>query len=255
MPILNQEIHNRVLSALDAEGSERYLWDQDTKPALKGAIEILITWLNEAFAENKLTPESLRELVMVKVWQTNFYSRVSFDESVVGHPLWSLLAVYPEIQTNVKQAASPSTNKAESKFRSDLTYISSLKSAKRLTLEEWNENSNNAFMPGNTILQGSIKEYAYLDFADYTSSKYVKGTDKLEVTVRPDIPNKLIALAYLKYPSMPDQIGGSVEFPKSLTDLLVELVLNKIAYKQGKGGDNLYGVTAQNINRLVSLIK
>jgi len=255
MPILNQEIHDRVLSALDAEGSERYTWDQDTKIALKGAIEILITWLNEAFADNKLTPESLRELVNVKVWQTNFYSRVSFDASVVGHPLWSLLAVYPEIETNGNPSSSPSTNKAESKFRPDLTFISSLKSAKRLTLEEWNENSNNAFMPGNTILQGSIKEYAYLDFADYTSSNYVKATDKLEATIRPGVSNQLVALAYLKYPTMPDLISGSIEFPNSLTDLLVELTLNKISFKQGQGGANLYGVTSQNINRLVSLIK
>lgn len=253
--ILNQEIHNRVLAALDAENSERYLWDQDTKPALKGAIETLVTWFNEAFSENKLTPENLRELVNVKVWQTNFYSRVSYDESVVGHSLWSLFAVYPEIETTAKQAASPSTNKAESKFRPDISFVSSIKDAKRLTLEEWNENANNAFMPGNNILKGAIKEYAYLDFANYTSTKYVKGSDKAEITIRPTLQNKLVALAYLKYPDMPDQIGGSIEFPKSLTDLLVELTLNKITYKQGGGGANLYNATSQNINRLVSLIK
>lgn len=255
MPILNQEVHNRVLSSLDSEGSERYLWAQDTYPNLKGAVEILVTWLNEAFAENKLTPESLRELTRVGVWQTNAYSRVSFDDSVVGDELWTLLAVYPEIETSSKQAASSTTNKAESKFRPDVTFVRSKKDAKRLTFEEWNQNSDNVFMQGNTILQGSIKEYAYLDFADYTSQRYVKPTDKKEITIRPDVPSQLIAMAYLKYPVVSNQIGGSLDFPKSLTDLIVEIVLNKISIKQGAGGQNLFGITDRNINRLVSLIK
>jgi len=254
MPILNQEIHNRCLSFLDAEGSDRYLWEQDTKPALKGAIETVVGLFNAAFAENKLTPENLRELVKIKVWQTNSFSRVSFDEAVVGHPLWSFLAVYPKIKTNQGASVSPSKNKAESKFRPELSFISSDKSAKRLNLEEWNQNVKNSFMPGNIILGGELTEYAYLDLGDFTSSTYVKAGDNLEITIRPNIPNELVAIAYLKYPTMPDLISGSIEFPQTLTDLITEITLNKISMKQGDG-TNLWMTSSANINRLISLIK
>jgi hypothetical protein len=48
--------------------------------------------------------------------------------------------------------------------------------------------------------------------------------------------------------------SDTVEFPKSITELLVEITLNKIAMKQGDG-TNLYGTSSQNINRLVNLVK
>lgn len=254
MPISVQEIHNRCLSRLDAEDSDRYLFDQDTRPAINAAIEDVVTILNDAFASNKLTPESLRELVKVRVWQTNRFSRVSFDSQDVGEKLWTLLAVYPEIETNPRNtSASPPSSDSESKFRPDITFVASKKDATRLSHEEWNRNTENAFMAGNTILSGSLSDYAYLDFADYTSFAYTK-VDKLEITIRPRLENKLIAMAYLKYPSMVTSIGDIIEFPESMKELITEIALNKIAVKQGDG-TNLYGVTAQRISQLVSLIR
>lgn len=254
MPISVQEINNRCLAKLDAEGSDRYTFDQDIKHAINGTIEEIVTWFNSAFATKKLTPESLRELVKVRVWQTNKFSRVSFDSHVVGDLLWTIVAIYPEIKTNKSStsASTPSTD-AESKFRPEITFVSSLKSAKRLTHEEWNQNSQNAFMPGNSILKGSLSEYGYLDFANYTSTSYVK-TDKTEIQIRPDVPNKLIAIAYLKYPSPVSSINDTIEFPSSLTELITEIALNKISVKQGDQ-TNLFGITSQNINRLISLIR
>lgn len=254
MPILVQEINNRCLSKLDAEGSDRYLFNQDIKPAINAAIEEVVTWFNAAFAAKKLTPESLRELTKVRVWQTNSFSRVSFDAHVVGDTLWTIVAVYPEIKTNrPSMSASAPSSSAESKFRPDISFVSSKKSAKRLTHEEWNQNSENAFMPGNTILAGAMSEYGYLDFANYTSTSYVK-TDKAEIQIRPDVSNKLIAIAYLKYPTPVASIGDSIEFPTSLTELITEIALNKISVKQGDQ-TNLFGITSQNINRLISLIR
>jgi len=252
--ILVQVINNGILSRLDAEDSDRYLFEQDIRPAINAAITDLVTMLNQAFGEGKLAPENLRELTKVKVWQANSYSRVAFNELQVGHPMWTLLAVYPKPVTN-KKAVVPSnqTNNAVSKFRSDVTFIRSLQSAKRLTLEEWNENADNAFMPGNKILQGTLAEYGYLDAADYSSTTYDPGPDKVEWTIRPDISNQFVALAYLKYPDQVETINDLIEFPKSLTDLIIDLSLNKIAYKQGT--QDLYVITAQNINRLVSLLR
>lgn len=255
MPITVQKIHNRILSTLDSEGSDRYTFDQDTKYAINAAMEILITWCNAAFGEKKLSPEALRELVYVKVWQASQYSRIAFNATDVGHEFWTIFGVYPDIKTNNGFSGSSLTNKSESKFRGDVSFLSSEKSAKRLNFEEWNQNVRNAFMPGNTLLtQNALVDYAYLDFANYTSTSYdAGGKDKVEIEVRPAVPGKLVALAYLKYPTQVNVIGDSIEFPESLTELMVEIACNKISWKQGDS-TNLYGISMQNINRLVSLI-
>lgn len=249
-----QELNDRILSRLDAENSERYLFDQDIKPAVNGAIEMVVTALTQAFAENKLAPEKLSELNKTKVWQANSYSRVAFNAQDVGHTMWTLLAIYPKPVINKTSAFIPNIQKnSASKFRPDVTFIRSIKSAKRLTSEEWNENQDNAFMAGNTILSGSLAEYAYLDASDYSSSTYTSSVDKAEYTIRPDVSNQFVAMNYLKYPTSVSLISDSVEFPKSLTEAIVTMALKYIAYKQGQAP--LYSITAQDINGIVSMIK
>lgn len=253
MPIAVQEIVNRAKAKLDAEGSERYLFDQDFKPAINEAMEILITSLNQAFAEKKLSHECLRELVKVYVWQANQFSRVAYNEVDTGHPKWTIIGVYPKIKANKNVSGSSTSDPSESKFRADVTFISSEKAAKRLTLEEWNQNFDNAFMPGNNVLAGSLVEYAYLDEADYTSTSYGVN-NQIEFTVRPAIPGQLVALAYLKYPNQVSLISDNIEFPQSLTNLITEIVLFNISYKQGDQ-TNLASLTAGLTQRLINLLK
>jgi hypothetical protein len=251
IPVL--EIQKRVFAALDSEGSDRYTFDQDIKPNLNSAIEILVTWFNQAFAENKLTPESLREITYVKVWRANSYSRVAFNEAAVGHSMWTLLAVYPKPTVKPTKTTS-ATITTKSQFLPDVFFVKSDQDAKRLSMEQWNENAQNAFMSGNSTLSGALSEYGYLDFADYSSGSYDPGDDKLEITIRPDIPNGLVAMSYLKYPTLVSSVNDSVEFPKSLTELIAEITLNKIAMKQSDN-TTLYQISSVNTNRLVSLIK
>lgn len=255
MSILVQTVVNRMAAKLDAEGSDRYLFDQDYKPAINEAMESLITMFNNSFAENKLTPESLRELVKVKVWQANKFSRFSYSASETGHALWTILAIYPKPVVNKGvSGGAPLGDDSTSKYRDDLSYVSSKKSAKRLTLEEWNENDENAFMPGNNVLKGALSDYAYLDFADYSSTSYTGNPGAYEVQIRPEIPGELVAMAYLKYPTQVVNIGDSIEFPESLTDLITDLALQFIAYKQGDQ-TTLAIMTEKNITRLVNLIR
>lgn len=254
MPILAQTINDRIFSRLDSEGSQRYLFDQDIKPAINGAIETIVTALNDSFAEKKLTPENLRELVLVKVWQTNSYSRFSYSETDTGHPLWSILAIYPKPVTNKGSGASPMPDKSASKFRPDLSFIRGDNDAKRLTLEEWNINAKNVFMPGNTLLKGELLEYAYLDPANYTSTSYLGNPGKIEITIRPEIPNSLVAMAYLKYPKNVSAITDSIEFPQSLTDVIVDICLNNISVKENDG-TNLWQTSTTNMTRLINLLK
>lgn len=247
MSIPVSEIKKRVLASLDDEGGLRYTFNNDIKPNLNSAVEILVTWFNQAFADKKLTAESLSEITFIRVWKASYYSRVAFNATSVGHSLWSLLAVYPKPETNKNYFASPKETETTSSFVSDAIFIKSNNAAKRLNFEEWNEMHKNIFSPGNEFLKGELLEYAYLDFANY-------GNGEPEITISPAVPNEYIAMAYLKYPTLVASESDNIEFPKSLTELITEITLNKISTKQSDG-TNLYGVTEQNINRLVSLIK
>lgn len=253
MPILVQEIVNRAKSALDAEGSDRYLFDQDFKPAIRYAQEWIVLALNKAFEDNKHSGESLRELVKISVWQANNFSRIAFDESVMNHALWSLLAVYPNPVVDPFSNPVPNANKALSAYMPTLTYVSGKSCTNRLTLEQWNDNVENVFMPGNIVITGKLTEYAYLNWANYTSNNYVNpGT--FEIEIRPSVANKYVALAYLKKPSEINLITDSMEFPYNLLDTILEKAVNFISTKQGDQ-TSLYLVTDRDINKLITLIQ
>lgn len=253
MPILVQDVVSRMLASLDAEGSDRYLFDQDFKPAINSASEWLVSVFNRAFAEKKLSPESLRELVKVKVWQTNEYSRVSYNPADTGQKLWTIIAIYPEITTNRNFGILPSADPSKSFFRPNISYIKSGKAAKRLTLEEWTINEENPYKPGNILMTGKLREYAYLDFADYTSTTYNGNAVPFEAEIRPSVSRKLIAISYLKKPETISLITDSIEFPDSVLNILTEVSLNYIATKQGDG-TTLWSITERDVDRLISLM-
>lgn len=243
-----------MLAKLDAENSDRYTFDQDTKFAISSALEIIISIFNSAFAENKLSPESLKEITFVKIWQLNAYSRFAYNKSDTGHSIWTVIGIYPKPVVNKGVSSVPVLDKSKSKYRGDLSFVSSEKSCKRLNFEEWNTNTKNVFMPGNNILKGELADYAYLDAADYTSSSYAGNIDKVEFQIRPDIPNELVALAYLKYPNQVSVLSDFIELPENLTTMIVDVALHNLAYKMGDQ-TSLYAVTDRSITQLVGLMK
>jgi hypothetical protein len=253
MPILVQEIVNRSNAALDAEGSERYLFDQDFKPAIRYAQEWVVLVLNRIFESNKHSGESLRELVKISIWQANNFSRIAFDSTVMGHDLWSILALYPNPVVYPFSAPSPFPNKAESRYMPALSLVSGKACTNRLTLEQWNDNVDNVFMPGNNILTGALSDFAYLNFADYSSSNY-NNPGKFEVEIRPTVANKYVGMAYLKRPSEVSFITDVMQFPEALMNIILEKTLQYISFKQGDQ-TTLYLVTDRDIARLTSLIQ
>lgn len=239
---------------LDSEGSMRYLFDRDGVYACAYANEMMVQIINAAFAQTKLPAEALRELVKVRVWQMNDYSRFAYNSSDLnGEKLWTILSIHPEATTVEPPTIDPSVTGANSKVRLDLTFKGSIYSAYRSTFEQFNINQKNIFVPGNTIIQNAFKEYTYLDFADYSSNTYSpQGT--FEAQIRPDVSRKLIGVRYLKYPTPPLQLTDSVEFPESATAFYVELMLRAIAYKQGDQTTiaSLSQADIQTINSLLS---
>lgn len=244
-----QTIVDRVTSILDAEGSDRYLFDQDFKPAINLTKDWVVAVFNKAFAEKKLSEENLKELVKTKVWTTSTFSRINIDPSVIN--VWSILGIIPK--PTVYPAASIPTvgvNPDTSTLETGVSYISSEFSARRLTVEEWNENKNNVFEAGNNVLTTSFTEYAYLNQGDYSSTNY---TTAGEIEVRPSVPTEFVAITYLTYPLDINVIGDSIEFPQTLTDLIVNKVLNYISFKQGDQ-TNLFSVSGAEVATLVKLM-
>ena len=217
-------------------------------------MEVLVTAFNQAFASNKLTPECLRELSKLKIWQCNQFSRFSINPTDIGGPIWTITAIYPLPKTNKGASSSPPADPSKSLFRPDLSFVESVNSCKRLTLEEWNTNQLNVFTPGNIILTGGLQEYAYLDPNDYSSTSYTGAPNTVEWTIRPMIPNGLVGVGYVLYPKPVTAITDTISFPESLTAMIVDIALTLIAYKQGNG-TSIWQTAGAYEQRLISLIK
>ena len=245
-----QEVVDRMTSALDAEGPDRYLFEQDFKPAINSAIDWLVIVFNAAFAQDKLSEEDLRELTKVKIWQASNFNRIKFDDVVVGHKLWSITGVFPEPTVFPDQQPPPLANDYDSVFFPDLSYVESDHSADLLSIEEWNENKKNIFMAGNTEVSNELKKYAYLGINDYSSSGYpVVG----EIEIRPSVAGNFVALSYIKVPDKIDLISDQIEFPQTIFELLYQKALNFVSYKQGDQ-TTLYSVTERDVVRLAQLM-
>lgn len=257
MPILATDIIDRMESALDAEGFERYTFDNDYRQAINYAKEWMVVLFNAAFSEKKVSEENLRELIKVRIWRTSMFSRIALDEAVIGDRIWTIAAVYPEITYNGVVPAAVVGNTA-SVFCPNANYLRSYKSAKRLTLEEVNLNRRNPYAYGNEVTTcDELREYAYLFPADYNvvgpgRSGYF-STPAWEIEILPSFPLDLTAIAYLKYPEDITLVTDSIPFPAALTNMLVDKSLEWISYKQGDS-TNLKGVTQQDIVTMAKLM-
>lgn len=240
----------RMVAELDSEGSDRYLFTQDFKPAINTAIDWSIAVFNKAFADNKLNEEVLSELTYVKIWQASQFSRVKIDPSVLGHSLWTIINIAPEPVTYPAVTPPSQAIPERSVLRTDLSFVDSYFSAERLSKEEWEKNRKNIFAPGNEVMGGEFKKYSYLNPFDYSSTNY---TVSREISIRPSVAGKFVAISYLKYPNKINVSTDNIEFPETLTDLIFQKALNYISFKQGDK-TSLFAVTSQDVNQLVQLM-
>ncbi len=246
-----QSVIERINSALDAEGSDRYLFEQDLKPAINYSVEFLSAVVNKAFDEKKLSGENFRELIFVRIFQASQFSRIAFNQPNFTDKVWTVMRVNPLATVYPSTAPALLSNPEDSAFMDGLSYVDSEQSARRLTLEEWDENKKNVFEAGNNILTGSLVSYAYLTDANYGSTSY--STPGSEIEVRPSAAGQFVGVTYLKYPSPITQQTDSIEFPDTMINLIVQKALNFIAFKQGDQ-TNLYNVTTKDIADLVQLM-
>lgn len=259
MAILCQEIVNRANFLLDAEGSDRYIWDRDFEPAINTSIEWLVSLFNSAFAEKKLTPEGLRELTYIKIWQLSKFSRLFFDSATIGHKLWTVIGIYPYPEvyytnksTGLETPMPPYSPNVQSQYVSNASYLSSRYSCKRLTAEEYNQKTTNPFIAGSDLITcPELIQYAYKEFGNYQGG-YTYTGEAYEIEIAPNIASQAVAMEYLKYPTNVTAIGNSIEFPESLTDFITNKVVNMITFKEG--GQTLQLNSSTELNQLTNLM-
>lgn len=252
--IVASEVIVKMNAALDAEGSQRYTFDRDFRPAINYAIDYYVAVFNTIFGRKKLSEENLRELTRTRVWQTSEDSRIHFNPSDIGDEVWTILVIAPEPTLRPQIDPLPNPNPEDSIFIpiDTTTFVRSSYSAARQTFEEWNGSEKNIFMPGNTTLQGEFKTYAYKNFVHSKPGELANQIIE-EVEIRPYLNNQLVGVTYLVYPPKISLDTDTILYPKTLTNLIAAKALQFISWKQGDG-TSLFAVTQQDIQALVNLM-
>jgi len=255
MSILAQSIVDRLEATLDAEGNDYYTFAQDFKPAINNGVEWLISVINFAYGAKKIGEEIFRELSFTRVFQASFFNRINFVKADLGHDVWTILAVMPKPAVN-PSVLTPNTlaDLEDSEYDNRVSHVSSDFSADRASVEEWAQGKNNPFKKGNVIMENcaDLKNYAYLNFSNYTSSFYTLSVPE-EIEVRPSVANEFVTVIYAKVPTPITLIGDSIEFPEMLTNLLYEKALQYVARKQGDN-TTITTVTDKDISVLLKSI-
>lgn len=229
---------------MDSEGSDRFNFDRDYIFAINSSIEWVTGLINSIYSKDKFPSKYLEELTKLKVFKTSNKSRIYLNETVIGHSIWNILAVYPKIEYTGSLTTQP--NLTVSIYCPNAVFSKSSKSAKRLTVEQWNERDKNIFLSGSQYFENinsELTDYAYLDPMTYESNP--------EIEISPVVNNETVAISYLKKPTSITAITDSIEFPLSLTDLFVQKTLNYISIKENE--ITLKQLTDSNIKTLIQI--
>lgn len=247
-----QSLRNQLAFALDAEGSDHYRDDVDYIPAINASIKKLTAIVNSALGQNKIGEEFFRDIAYSGVFRVDGDSRIALD--IFPSEVWSILSIYVKPTTGniIGENAPDVSDLTKSYFRNDLYHKESTLDCKRLNLEEWARNKINPFMEGydGDKLCSSLKRYAYLNPINYQGESV---THAKELEIRPSVKNEDVTVFWAKKPDEITSLSDEIEFPNSCFQLLFDMALNYISYKQGDN-TNLYSVSARDINELINVL-
>lgn len=240
----------RINAALDAEDSDRYIFEKDHRPAINDAVSWLTVLFSSALEAKKISAENLRELIRIRVWQPNIHGRIRMDPVVMGHEAFFIVGVYPKAEVTPDASWNPQPDN-KSVLRKDLTFVTSDHSAANQSFEQWMQNKKNIFKKGNEVLSGELETYSYLSFGDYQSENYFQGK---ELEIRPNPWKDFVGISYIKRPDEIQNESDQIEMPQAVENLLYQRALNFISFKQGDQ-TNLYSVTQQDVTTLAGLLQ
>lgn len=240
-----------MLFLLDAEGVDHYGDNEDIIPAINSSVKWVVSVINSALGQKKIGEEIFEELHKALVFRTSRDSRVSI--SAFPDEVWAITAVVPLPRTGQTGQPAPTMIPIGSYWMENLYHISSVLSAKRLSVEKWHQASKNPFSAGYENKCEELTEYAYLNPVSYKPD----GTDTWarEIELKPAMNQKFVTIFYV---AKPDTISGlgtdDIQLPSQTFNLVLNKALQYIAYQQGDQ-TNLFAVTNMDITNLVNAIQ
>lgn len=244
-----------VYPGLDAEGSQRYLFDQDYKPAINSAISRALTAGGWALANRKGSEEALWELKEDRVFRSNFFGGIAINDAVpsIGHKVWNILAIYAE--PTVQPLPTPlqlQTLGNQTKWFSNCIPLESKYPVERMTAEQVAVANTNILMSGNEVLANTpMRSYGYYYMGQRTDAQgIIQATQgELFITPRTLASQKVFWVSYLRTPALVDNINDSVDFPRSFLRTIGSWALEYLSWKQGDG-TNLNSVATKDAGML-----
>jgi hypothetical protein len=249
--ISSNQLRGDIKFLLDAEGVDHYGDAEDIIPAINMAVRFVVSVINSALGQKKLTEEIFESIHKAKVFRTSQDSRIS--TSIFIDEIWTITAVMPEPETGLTGLSVPSMpNDKSSYLRADLYHIGSKYSAERLSLEKWSEADRNPFSNGFDRKCEDTRSYAYMGPITYNPDGSVLIPSEIEV--KPKVKKNLVTVFYVAKPSQIAVLGNDdITLPEQVYDMLVNKALNYIAYQQGDR-TNLFQVTQSDIVQLVNTV-
>lgn len=234
-----QELDELIDAGLDATGSQRYLFDQDKKPAINSAISRAITAGGWALANRKGSEEMLWELKEDKIFQSNFFGGIAINDALpsLGHTVWNVLAVYAEPEV------SPPITVVSGQPNQTIVYpnnvpLGSKFPVQRMTAEQVAVANTNIFMSGNETLAATpMRTYGYYYMGQrVTSQNIIQATQgEIFITPRSLASRKLFWVSYLRTPATITAITDNIDLPRSFMRTLASWALEYLSFKQGDG--------------------
>lgn len=193
--------------------------------------------LGWAMANRKGPEESLRELTMLRVFQTNSQGGINLNDAALGHSIWNVLGIYARPEVIPSTATVNPVDDNVSAYRDDVAFSGTGDPVERVTLEEVPMIRTNFLRNGNEVFASNENRvtFSYYIIGDASSTGYVTGGSELRILPQSVMGKKFVAMSYLREPTFMVDENSEVEFPKSFLQTLVEWALEDATVRQGDG--------------------
>ena len=239
--ILASDVFTAIRAHLDDDNSGRYNEVSDLCPVVNAAVKYLVSVFNAAFEQKKFAPENLRELVRVEVVPVTGSGNVKkANITDAGLNVWTIWGVEP----------SPLYADSTTTEEPDIEYETSNKFADRLTLEQWNDSSEDPFSSGSLqSMPTTFKRAAYMG-----PGRYFGSADSY-ILIRPSsvFTNDFVGIWYLTNPTNITSNASHIEFPDSLFNVIVDKSLSYIS-RQHSPESKLGTITERDVIQIISLM-
>lgn len=232
------ELDSYVDANVDAQGSQRYLFEQDKIPNYNSAISRALAACNWALANRKGSEEALIELKEDRVFQSNFFGGIALNNAVpaLGHTVWSILAIYAEPIT-VPVVTTILGTPAQTVLVGAVPTGSAFP-VRRMTAEQIAVARTNMYMDGNEVLAaGPMRTYAYYSMGTRSDNQNIIQSTQGELFITPAslASRKQFWVSYLRTPQTITSVNDVIDLPQSMKRTLASWAVQYMTTKQGDG--------------------